>query len=55
MTKLEDLETERAKLLIQINEEVYYEKLDNGLDVYLVPKKGFNKQYAAFSTMELLP
>jgi predicted Zn-dependent peptidase len=34
----------------QINETLYYEKLDNGLDVYILPKKGFSKTYATFTT-----
>lgn len=34
----------------QLQEEVYYEKLDNGLDVYVLPKKGFHKTYATFTT-----
>lgn len=34
----------------QLQEEMYYEKLDNGLDVYILPKKGFNKTYATFTT-----
>ena len=34
----------------QLQEELYYEKLDNGLDVYILPKKGFNKTYATFTT-----
>jgi predicted Zn-dependent peptidase len=33
-----------------LKEEVYYEKLDNGLDVYFMPKKGFTKKYAMFAT-----
>lgn len=33
-----------------IKEEVYFEKLDNGLEVYFMPKKGFSKQYAVYST-----
>ena len=33
-----------------LKEEVYYEKLDNGLDVYFMPKKGFTKKYAVFTT-----
>lgn len=33
-----------------IEETLYYEKLDNGLDVYIVPKKGFNKTYSTFVT-----
>ena len=34
----------------QIDEIVYYEKLDNGLKVYLIPKKTYNKTYALFAT-----
>ncbi|RSD27960.1 EF-P 5-aminopentanol modification-associated protein YfmH [Mesobacillus subterraneus] len=34
----------------QLQEELFYEKLDNGLDVYILPKKGFNKTYATFTT-----
>lgn len=34
----------------QMDELVYYEKLDNGLQVYLMPKAGFNKTYATFTT-----
>jgi predicted Zn-dependent peptidase len=34
----------------QLQEELYYEKLENGLDVYILPKKGFNKSYATFTT-----
>jgi len=34
----------------QIDEVVYYEKLPNGLQVYLMPKAGFNKTYATFTT-----
>nr|WP_181215856.1 pitrilysin family protein [Mesobacillus foraminis] len=34
----------------QLQEELYYEKLANGLDVYILPKKGFNKTYATFTT-----
>ncbi|PLR94884.1 EF-P 5-aminopentanol modification-associated protein YfmH [Bacillus sp. T33-2] len=34
----------------QLQEELYYEKLDNGLNVYILPKKGFNKTYATFTT-----
>ena len=34
----------------QMDEQVYYEKLDNGLQVYLMPKAGFNKTYATFTT-----
>jgi predicted Zn-dependent peptidase len=34
----------------QIQESLYYETLDNGLQVYLLPKKGFSKTYANLST-----
>src|SRR5690606_13607321 len=34
----------------QLDEQLYYEKLDNGLDVYLLPKTGFYKTYATFTT-----
>jgi len=34
----------------QLNETLYYEKLPNGLDVYILPKNGFNKTYATFTT-----
>ncbi|MFC0271367.1 EF-P 5-aminopentanol modification-associated protein YfmH [Metabacillus herbersteinensis] len=34
----------------QLQEEMYYEKMSNGLDVYVLPKKGFNKTYATFTT-----
>ncbi|WP_050614842.1 EF-P 5-aminopentanol modification-associated protein YfmH [Bacillus testis] len=34
----------------QIDEVLYYEKQKNGLDVYILPKKGFNKTYATFTT-----
>ncbi|WP_100403016.1 EF-P 5-aminopentanol modification-associated protein YfmH [Bacillus sp. FJAT-42315] len=34
----------------QLQEELYYEKMDNGLDVYVLPKKGFNKTFATFTT-----
>jgi len=34
----------------QIQETTYYEKLENGLEVILIPKKGFQKTYALFST-----
>ena len=33
-----------------LKEEVYYEKLENGLDVYFMPKKGFTKKYAVLAT-----
>jgi predicted Zn-dependent peptidase len=34
----------------QLQEELFYEKMPNGLDVYILPKKGFNKTYATFTT-----
>lgn len=34
----------------QIDEVLYYEKQPNGLDVYILPKKGFNKTFATFTT-----
>jgi len=37
-------------LFDQLGEELYYEKMTNGLDVYILPKKGFNKTFATFTT-----
>ncbi|WP_139891213.1 EF-P 5-aminopentanol modification-associated protein YfmH [Bacillus sp. D386] len=37
-------------LFDQLQEELYFEKMDNGLSVYILPKKGFNKTYATFTT-----
>ena len=34
----------------KIKEVLYTETLENGLNVYLLPKKGFHKSYATFST-----
>ena len=34
----------------QLKESVYTETLENGLQVSIVPKKGFNKTYALFTT-----
>ncbi|WP_273130461.1 EF-P 5-aminopentanol modification-associated protein YfmH [Metabacillus sp. HB246100] len=34
----------------QLQETLYHEKMENGLDVYVLPKKGFNKTYATFTT-----
>ncbi|MGF9965487.1 EF-P 5-aminopentanol modification-associated protein YfmH [Bacillus rhizoplanae] len=34
----------------QLKETLYYEKLSNGLEVYILPKQGFNKTYATFTT-----
>ena len=33
-----------------LKEELFYKKLKNGLDVYLMPKRGFNKTFATFTT-----
>lgn len=34
----------------RVNEEIIYEELDSGLKVYFMPKPGFTKKYAIFST-----
>ena len=34
----------------KINEDIYYEKLDNGLDVYLYANKNMNNNYVTFTT-----
>lgn len=34
----------------QLDETLYYEKLSNGLEVYILPKKGFSKTYVTFTT-----
>ena len=34
----------------KINEDIYYEKLDNGLDVYLYTNKNISNNYATFTT-----
>jgi len=34
----------------QLNETLYFEELSNGLKVYILPKKGYNKTYATFTT-----
>ncbi|MGM9924066.1 MAG: EF-P 5-aminopentanol modification-associated protein YfmH [Bacillus sp. (in: firmicutes)] len=34
----------------QIDEVLYYEKQANGLDVYILPKKEFNKTFSTFTT-----
>jgi predicted Zn-dependent peptidase len=34
----------------RLNETLYYDKLDNGLEVYILPKHGFSKTYATFTT-----
>lgn len=33
-----------------LKENLYHERLENGLEVYLLPKKGFEKTYGLFST-----
>ena len=33
-----------------IGEQVYTETLSNGLNIFVVPKKGFSKKYAFFAT-----
>jgi predicted Zn-dependent peptidase len=33
-----------------LNETIYHEQLSNGLNVYVLPKEGFQKTYATFST-----
>lgn len=37
------------KQYARLRETLYYEKLANGLEVYLLPKPGFRKTYAVFS------
>jgi predicted Zn-dependent peptidase len=34
----------------RLNETVYFERMDNGLQVYVLPKPGFRKTYATFTT-----
>lgn len=34
----------------KLQETIWHEKLDNGLDVFLLPKPGFTKTYATFTT-----
>jgi predicted Zn-dependent peptidase len=34
----------------RLNETLYHEQLDNGLNVYILPKEGFSKTYATFTT-----
>ncbi|ADU30694.1 EF-P 5-aminopentanol modification-associated protein YfmH [Evansella cellulosilytica] len=34
----------------QLQETLYFEELPNGLQVYILPKAGFNKTYATFTT-----
>ncbi|MEO4053456.1 pitrilysin family protein [Solibacillus sp. CAU 1738] len=34
----------------QLDETLYYKQLKNGLDVYILPKKGFSKTFVTFTT-----
>lgn len=34
----------------QLDETLYYKRLTNGLDVYILPKKGFSKTFVTFTT-----
>jgi predicted Zn-dependent peptidase len=34
----------------QLDETLYFETLDNGLKVYILPKQGFNKTFVTFTT-----
>ncbi|WP_078554574.1 EF-P 5-aminopentanol modification-associated protein YfmH [Bacillus alkalicellulosilyticus] len=34
----------------QLQEQMYHETMENGLEVYVLPKKDFNKTYATFTT-----
>ena len=34
----------------KFNEHVYHDVLDNGLDVYLIPKTDFHKTFVTFTT-----
>lgn len=34
----------------QLDETLYYQQLSNGLDVYILPKKGFSKTFVTFTT-----
>ena len=31
-----------------VNEKLVYDKLDNGLEIYIIRKKDFNSNYASF-------
>ncbi|MBN2984250.1 EF-P 5-aminopentanol modification-associated protein YfmH [Cohnella algarum] len=39
-----------VKQYANLQETLHYEKLDNGLDVFVLPKPGFTKTYATFTT-----
>lgn len=34
----------------QLQETLFYEKMENGLEVYILPKRGINKTFATFTT-----
>ena len=34
----------------QLDETLYYKQLENGLDVYILPKKGYSKTFVTFTT-----
>jgi hypothetical protein len=36
--------------LNKLDLELYHEKLDNGLDVYIIPKANINNAYVTFNT-----
>lgn len=40
----------KTKRYERLNETLYYDQLDNGLEVYILPKEGFSKTYATFTT-----
>jgi len=40
----------QATTFEQVQEKLYHETLPNGLSVYLIPKEGFSKTYAVFTT-----
>lgn len=33
-----------------LQEKIYYQQLDNGLSIYLLPKENYNRQYGVFAT-----
>lgn len=40
----------KSKRYAWLREQVFYEKLPNGLSVYIIPKRDYNKKYAFFAT-----
>ncbi|MBS4172585.1 pitrilysin family protein [Bacillus sp. FJAT-49736] len=38
------------KVFDQLKETLYFEKMENGLEVYVLPKEGFSKTFATFTT-----